>query len=350
MKRIKSLDLARGFTVLMIAPIHTMMVYASLSLRSILPAQILAFIAEWHGAQIFMLLMGISFSFSKDRSSKSVFQRAGRLIVVAYGLNIFKFLIPHYFGWLPPHLLQELQIQNGWRGYIQLFLLGDILHFASIAMIILFFVSKFPSNRNVELYITAGICLLSPLFWDTSSNNLIINYCLHLFAGQPPSVFFPILPWLIYPLLGFYIGRQFQRSESQNIKTWIGFDSFWIVGLGLMILASIIKYFMHDSSYSSFYRTSPLDTLLHVGFVLIALSGWRWISSHVNPNSLFKLFNYCSKHITQIYIIQWIFICWLIPVFGYQQAGFVGTIIYILLTTVLTLFVSILIDLVRFWK
>jgi uncharacterized membrane protein len=247
MSRIKSLDLARGFIVLMMAPVHTMLMYSRPEIRGTLLEISFAFIAEWHGAQIFMLLMGISFFISNDRSSKSIFQRAGKLIVVAYVLNIFKFLIPHYFGWLPPQLLQELQIQSGWRGYMQLFLLGDILHFASIAMIILFFVSKFPSNRNVELYIATGICLISPLFWDAGSNNLIINYCLHLFGGQPPSVFFPILPWLIYPLFGFYIGRILQKKDQ-----WIGFDSFWIIGLCILIIASLLKYFLHENSISSF--------------------------------------------------------------------------------------------------
>ncbi|MEJ0080922.1 MAG: heparan-alpha-glucosaminide N-acetyltransferase domain-containing protein [Puia sp.] len=339
MTRIKSLDIARGFTVLMIAPIHTMMVFSSLSLRSILPAQILAFIAEWHGAQIFMLLMGLSFSFSKDRSPKSVFQRAGKLLVVAYVLNIFKFLIPHYFGWLPPQLLQELQIQNSWHGYMQLFLLGDILHFASVAMIILFFVSKFPSNRRVELYIAAGICLFSPLFWDAGSNNLMIDYCLHLFGGEPPAIFFPVLPWLIYPLLGLYIGRILQKKDQ-----WIGFDSFWIIGLGILIIASLLKYFLHEDSISSFYRTTPLDTLLHVGFALIILSVWHWISRNVKANILFQLFTYASRYITQIYIIQWIVICWLLPFTGYHRTGFFGTGFLIMLTSIITLFISLLIN------
>jgi hypothetical protein len=236
-------------------------------------------------------------------------------------------------------LLQELQIHSGWRGYIQLFLLGDILHFASIAMIILFFVSKVPSSRHVELYIAAGICLLSPLFWDASCNNLIVNYCFHLFGGQPPRVFFPLLPWLVYPLLGFYLGRILQKKDQ-----WIGFDSFWIIGLGFLITASLLKYFLHDDSLSSFYRTTPLDTILHVGFALIVLSAWHWISRNVKANILFQLFTYASRNITQIYIIQWIVICWLLPFTGYQKTGFIGSGFLIILTLTITFFISLIIN------
>ena len=61
MKRINSIDFARGFTVLMIAPIHTVMIFSSLSVRDTLLGKFLAFVAEWHGAQIFMTVMGMSF-------------------------------------------------------------------------------------------------------------------------------------------------------------------------------------------------------------------------------------------------------------------------------------------------
>lgn len=59
--RIQSLDLARGFTVLFIAPIHAVLLFASPAVYSAAPIQFLKFIAEGPGAQLFMTLMGISF-------------------------------------------------------------------------------------------------------------------------------------------------------------------------------------------------------------------------------------------------------------------------------------------------
>ena len=81
MKRITSLDLARGFTVLMIAPIHTVMIFSSLSVRDTLLGKFLAFVAEWHGAQIFMTAMGMSFVISKKSNTGIRVQKAGHLIV-----------------------------------------------------------------------------------------------------------------------------------------------------------------------------------------------------------------------------------------------------------------------------
>ena len=64
MQRIQSLDLARGFTVLFMPSVHVVMLYSQPQVQQSLLGDILAFIAEGPGAQLFMLLMGVSFTFS----------------------------------------------------------------------------------------------------------------------------------------------------------------------------------------------------------------------------------------------------------------------------------------------
>ncbi len=342
MKRIFSLDLARGFTVLMIAPIHSVMLYSENSVRNTLLSNFLAFVAEWHGAQVFMLIMGISFSFSKDRDLEPAFEKAGYLMVYAYMLNLLKFVIPHFFGWLPTSLLELLQVDPGIHGYTQLFLLGDILHFAALSLIILAIIFKFKNYEKVAVWISVIICLSAPLLWDSTSNSGLINYSLELLGGQPPRVYFPLLPWLIYSLIGLAIGKEIQKEKS-----WLGFDSFWIPGLLLVIIGFVFKYFLHDVEFSSFYRTTPLDTMIHVGFVLVMLSVWHWISRNVKPNYIFKLLCFASRRITRMYIIQWILIIWLLPFTGFQQTGFFGTLFLIILTSSITLFTSLFIDLAK---
>src|SRR5580658_7066767 len=144
MQRIKSFDLARGFTVLMIAPIHTVMLYSKLSVRETLLGKLMAFIAEGPGAQLFMLLMGVFFALSAKNNFIAICKRTFYLLVVAYLLNVFKFVIPHFFGWLPQSLLNDLSIDTNCNEYLQFLLIGDILHFAAIATLILFVLYHLP--------------------------------------------------------------------------------------------------------------------------------------------------------------------------------------------------------------
>ncbi len=355
MKRIISIDLARGFTVLMIAPIHTVMIFSKLSVRETLLGNFLAFVAEWHGAQIFMTLMGMSFALSINQTMESVVKKAGLLMVFAYALNIIKFVIPYFFGWLPVPLLEQLLVDPGIHGYIRLFEVGDILHFAAIAFLVMGMVCRFSEYGRVAAWMAVAICFAGPWLWDASSDNGFANYALQILGGQPPRVYFPLLPWLVYPLLGLCLGKMLQKAQNQdsnqtsdpNQKPWLGFDSFWIAGITLMFFSFILKYILRDDNFSSFYRTKPIDTLLHVGFIFIALSCWHWISHYVKQNALFKLFSYASGRITQIYIIQWILICWLLPFISYQQSGLIGSLFLIFLTSTITLTTSLIIDLTK---
>ncbi|HSZ87388.1 MAG TPA: heparan-alpha-glucosaminide N-acetyltransferase domain-containing protein, partial [Puia sp.] len=195
MQRIKSLDLARGFTVLMIAPIHTVMLYSNLAIRETLFAKLLAFVAEGPGAQLFMMLMGIFFAISPPKNFQTVCKRVFYLLLVAYLLNVFKFVIPYALGLLSDDLLNDLQIQNAPGGYVQSLLLGDILHFAALAQLALFSIQRMKYYHIVAVLLAGFYCVMSPMFWDIHIRYPAFDYLYQLTGGAPPKVFFPFLPW-----------------------------------------------------------------------------------------------------------------------------------------------------------
>src|SRR5690242_13320705 len=98
MKRIASIDLARGFTVLFIPAIHSVMLYSTLQVHQSAYGRLLAFIAEWPGAQILMLLMGVSFALSAKVSNKKVLLKALILLFIGYLMNYSKFVLPIQTG------------------------------------------------------------------------------------------------------------------------------------------------------------------------------------------------------------------------------------------------------------
>lgn len=171
-QRIPSLELARGFTVLMIAPIHTVMLYSEPAVHQTLMGKLLAFIAEGPGAQLFMLLMGLFFSL-RQPTFKRIISRAALLLAIGYGLNTVKFVLPLSLGLLPQGFLDYLDIEKGSTGVLQLFLLGDILHFSALALCILYLVRKCHYYYYISLALSITICFLSPLFWDASSDNCV---------------------------------------------------------------------------------------------------------------------------------------------------------------------------------
>jgi hypothetical protein len=337
--RIKSLDLARGFTVLCMPAVHTVLLYAKPSVYPTVFGQLLRFIAEGPGAQLFMVYMGISITLSTKLTWTTVGRKSLLLLGAGYGLNIAKFVIPLKLGMLPAFLQQDLGVLGACDGAERLLLLGDILTFAAIALPIIFLIEQLPNASYFATFTAILVAILSPYAWDLSSCSSFGQYLYDLAAGQPPTCFFPLFPWLVYPLAGLSIGHLIRRPLPYT------FDYLGLFGFFLLLLGIVLARFEPVSS--SFYRTYPADTSYHLGLVLLTLWTWHHLSDYVRPNYLFRVLQYCSQDITAIYLIQWPLIFWCLPIFGYQQLGYGATILTAMLMTGLTIFLSLLANQLR---
>lgn len=337
--RIKSLDLARGFTVLCMPAVHTVLLYAKPSVDQTVFGQLLRFIAEGPGAQLFMVYMGISITLAIKRTWSSVGQKSLLLLGAGYGLNILKFVIPLKLGMLPAALQQDLGVLGACDAAERLLLLGDILTFAAIALPITYLLYQLPNYAYFAAGTAILVAIVSPYAWDQTSCSPVGAYLYSLAAGQPPTVFFPLFPWLVYPIAGLAIGHVL-KSRLPYAVNYLG-----LTGLFLLLLGIVLARFEPVSN--SFYRTYPADTSYHLGIVLLTLWTWDLIEEHVRPNYCWRLLQYCSQDITAIYCIQWPLIFWCLPLFGYQRLGYGATILTAMLMTGVTIFLSLLANQLR---
>ncbi len=335
MKRIPSFDLARGFTVLIMPAAHVLMLYGNPAVHQTLLSDLFRFLAEGPGAQLFMLLMGVSFTFSKRITKSYIIQRAFYLLAAAYLLNFFKFIVPLGLGFLPENLLEELHLKHDLTAVTFFLMIGDILHFAAIAYLILFLVYKLKHYALWSLAIAIAIMMLSPYVWDLKTELVFVDQLLILFNGHPPETFFPVFPWLVYPLLGLVFGHMLKQNNIHYLLKKTG-----VAGLGLMIASLCFPPTTEMDPWLPFYRTRPADTLFHIGFVLVWLSVFHWISRKIPSNHFFSLLSFCSRHITTIYLVQWILICWCLAFTGYMQLGLMQTLGWMAANTLITLLLT----------
>lgn len=335
MQRIQSFDLARGFTVLIMPSIHVVMLYSQPAVQQSVLGDILGFIAEGPGAQLFMLLMGVSFVFSSRISKKYVLQRAFYLLLAAYSLNFLKFIVPLGLGLMPDNLLQELHLNNDFTAFSFFLLIGDILQFAAIAYIILFLVTRLKYYPYWAAAFAITILLLSPLVWDLKTGITFVDRVLVLFNGHPPFTFFPVFPWLVYPLTGLTLGYLLKSNNATYILKKTG-----ITGIILVIISLLLPPTDQPKEWLPFYRTAPADTIFHLGFVLAWLAIYHWISRKVGKNPIFSLLEFCSRNITVIYLIQWVLIFWCLNLTGYLRLNMMNTFCWMTGITIVTLLLA----------
>lgn len=310
MKRVLYLDMCRGFTVLFIPIIHCVMLYSKIEVHHSWPGQVLAFIAEWPGGQVFMLMMGMWMAKSNKPLEYHV-QRATLLLGCGYLVNAVKYVLPEELGVLPESFIIKNHFSEE-RLLLDLYTIGDIMHLSCIAMIIAAVIKGLKGSVIIASLLLVVVVCFSPIFWDLHSDNFILQHLLNLIGGHPNKAFFPVFPWMVFVLAGFVIGGLMGES-NRSMAT------MFFAGAVLLIIGFVMPG--NNSSYG-FYRTDTAGTCMHLGFVLMWLPFWRLIAPMVSQFvSLSVTMKFCSKHITAIYFIQWVVVAWLFPIIGYRTLG-----------------------------
>ena len=224
--RLVSVDVLRAIAILLMVQVHFV---ANLSPRvassaalydlsdalGVLPAPLFAFLS---GLSLWLWLRREK---GRDRSELALSK-----VVVRRGLSLFGAgLAFAFFIWLPDEIFD-------W----------DILTLLGASTLILFLLRKWPSRWLLGLAIL--VLLASPPLRTASDyashwpgEEYIYRFTLKdVIFGFLLQGYFPLLPWIIFPLVGFAMGKGYWGDESgEGLQGW-GVPA---VGLGLVGLAGV---------------------------------------------------------------------------------------------------------------
>jgi hypothetical protein len=325
----RGFSLARGFIVFVMPAVHSVMLYSSEEVKQGWLGSILGFLAEGPGAQLFMFLMGVFIVLGRRKTMKQILIRCLLIGGLGYLLNLFRLVVPYYFNLLPENYISSLVISPDSSVAWQLFMIGDILQFASLAYFFGALLHKFFPRFIFLILITSVVWWISPYTWDF---NTVSNFSiLHLFTGVPPQVFFPVFPWLFFPMLGLVFGRLLQLyTPTRFLKAMI------LTGILLFVLGKLMTITEPVEWNANFYRQGRGGTLFHAGVALLWTALFIGIAQLKTSNLFFRLLDFVSRHITIIYVLQWIIIMWMFRLFGYNRLTLAPSLFALLVTSILS--------------
>jgi len=127
-------------------------------------------------------------------------------------------------------------------------------------------------------------------------------------GGSYSWSYFPVFPWMAYPLLGyaFYYFKEELLSGSYSItrrkNIWLVILSFIIVvitGIGPFFQTiDLPRYYHHNWSYY----------LWVIGFLCWYLSFSMFVNDLLKSNIIMKYVHWLGKNVTVIYVLQWLII------------------------------------------
>ncbi|MBP1221692.1 heparan-alpha-glucosaminide N-acetyltransferase domain-containing protein [Flavobacterium sp. 1355] len=315
-KRVLAIDIARGMSVILMMMIHTMLIYGTIPTQT---NTILGEITLWlgRGTTMFLVSMGISFVLSRRQTFTAVCKRALYILAIGYGMNFLKFLVPEFvFGGLPQAFVSAYGLQSGTlETGIFFLLLGDILQLAGVTLFIMGLINHFSKSKYVPLAAALLIIAVSKELSGFRIGITGLDYICDLLFSNQFNVYFPVFPWSAFILVGMFLGRWYKElNENQEIF----FKKMLLVGVGFIVFGSLLNFSNPEYHFGDYYHLGPGGSILLLGANLVLY----WLINIVvqlfkEDNSIFNLLIFCSKHVTSLYVIQWVLINWGMYVIGF---------------------------------
>ncbi|QYS89546.1 heparan-alpha-glucosaminide N-acetyltransferase domain-containing protein [Flavobacterium davisii] len=285
--RIAAIDFTRGISVFFLIIVHTMLIYGTLETQTETTiGQIIIWLGR--GAAMYLIAMGISFTFSRRQSFYTIIKRAFYLLFIGYSLNFVKFIIPEFiFGGLPYRFLNAYHLKTQSLETSLFFLgLGDILQLAGISLLLIAFINQISNNKWLYFLLGLSIMILSKELSGFKTNIIGLEYICHLFFSNQYNVYFPVFPWSAFIFMGVFLGKQLKEI---NNDTQIFFKNLALQSLGLIVLGLSLVLTNYKYHFGDYYHLGPGGSIILLGIMMLCF----WIANQLvklfNPNSPFLI-------------------------------------------------------------
>jgi len=275
MRRLFSVDILRATAILLMIQVHFIGNLSPRESSSPMLYDISIFLGSF-SAPIFTFLVGLSLWLWLNKQKTIGTDGASiRRIIIRRGLFIFLIgLIFAVIIWTPEEIF-------GW----------DILTLIGLSTIIVYALRHSPSKYLIGLSLL--ILLIAPPLRELTSYSSHWVYGEYTYKFTVSDIllgislhgYFPLLPWLVFPITGFCLGRDFVQRVQTNTKTAKSARIIPTLGIILIILSaagiSMDKYFPIGSSWYlsplTLYPASTTYTIGKIGFMLLAFWLLQWL-------------------------------------------------------------------------
>jgi uncharacterized membrane protein len=291
------LDLLKGIAVLLMIQVHVMELFASDLISTNTIGKLSLFLGGAPVAPLFMVVFGHFISKTYQSTMQLIVRgikmfALGMILNVALNLNLISSVC---FGKLDVDLMP--------------YIFGvDILHFAGIALIIIAPFKKWFQKQYLLPLITMLVAaLLGHYLLNYVPNNNVLKYVSAFFYGSMPWSYFPVFPWLAYPLAGMVVYQLQQRYDFSwllVVKTKIVLSVLFLIFIVFTVKYAIII----SSDLPLYYHHGLLFFGWVMTFLFFYTFGINELNERFGETSVFKYIKWLGKNVTLIYVIQWILI------------------------------------------
>jgi len=288
-------DLLKGIAVMMMVQVHLAELFATESFTAGFWGKMSLFYGGPPAAPVFMIVMGY-FAMLSDRDFGTLILRGVKLILLGLILNIMlnaHALIRIFFGTLE---LDPLKFIFG----------ADILPLAGLSIIIIALLRLTFGKNPLPFLVLLIITLIMPFFNPLFLTEGRASYGMAFIAGNYSWSYFPLFPWLAYPLSGCLLSV-FERAP--RVKTLFEKHWIWILVISLSLVLTTAWFAVPQIvSLPLYYHHNVLLFLWIILFIFIWYSLFHKLNSGSPRAWPLVYLQWVGKNVTAFYVFQWIII------------------------------------------
>lgn len=244
-------------------------------------------------APVFIIFMGYFIDRSKASIKKEI-KRGFGLIGLGLILNILLNLSLIY-----RYIQREVEVN------ILNYIFGvDILIFAGFSYLILSILKRIIKQNIQFFFLIIFIYTLQYFLQNVNLESEPSRYLLSIFYRNVEWSYFPLVPWLAYPIFGLFLCRTELLKKFIDKKLPSGIAALYVI-----LFLILLNYGVSESQNLDSYYNHNFIFFVYSVFVLAGLIKFlKTLYFKFSENLLLNYIRWLGKNVTIVYIFQWIII------------------------------------------
>lgn len=289
-------DVLKGIAVVLMIQVHLTELFAVPLWLSSKAGQWSLFLGGAPAAPLFMAVMGY-FLAKKQPTIMQAMKRGLQLISWGLMLNVG----------LNMHLLIKIA-----AGSFQLnpfdYIFGvDILILAGFSVVIIGLWSAL-AKRNLLLWMLLLVVFAfgNSFIPVSSATQHWSAYLLAVFNGTQTWAYFPLFPWVAYPVAGYIFSLLADTYQKQlrSEKTML-LAAFLLL---IPVLAGFEVAFATAVNLPAYYHHSGFFVIWTIGFIALMAIVVRLLTGNLSAGKLSAFLQWLGRNVTSVYVFQWLLI------------------------------------------
>lgn len=293
-------DLLKGFAVIAMIQVHIFEQFARPEFLQGTVGKLSLFLGGPFAAPVFMAVMGY---FAGRKGGMEAGRRGGWvkikrglfLILLGLVLNIglnFNLLLHIFTG--------RIDV-DPWP-----YLFGaDILPLAGLSFLFIGVCEIFLVRRAIPALAMAVVVALVTPYLPSFPDHL--KYLGAFICGNEKWSYFPLFPWLAYPLLGYSWMRMETEMPSFSEKL-MKYRSYFIVSAVILLAAFAVPSYKTITNLPAYYHHGILLFIWMTGFMIIWIFFGKFVINFAADSRIIIYMRWLGENVTVVYVIQWLII------------------------------------------